>query len=276
MILGLQRLSRADKAFVVAKRDGLGLEIGPSHNLIAPKSKGFNVHVLDHATAGELKKKYEGHGVRLENIEEVDFVWKGQPLTEVVGRSNCYDWIIASHVVEHVPDLIGFLKECESLLKPDGILSLIIPDKRYCFDFFSARSTTGQVLDAWQQKRTRPSPGQVFDYVANSSTRRGKISWKRDWRGGATGLLHTFDQAQALWRQSQSTEEYIDVHCWRFTPKSFRLMLSDLQRLSLLGLEIKTEFGTSGTEFHVSLGKGRGDAHTDRFAALSDIHGERH
>lgn len=68
-------------------------------------------------------------------------------------------------------------------------------------------------------------------------------------------MIHTFDQAQALWVQSISTEDYIDAHCWRFTPSSFRLIVSDLLNLGLIGLEIKAEFNTIGCEFYVSLGK---------------------
>ncbi|WP_348653156.1 hypothetical protein [uncultured Sulfurimonas sp.] len=56
-------------------------------------------------------------------------------------------------------------------------------------------------------------------------------------------------------KQSLSSSDYIDVHCWRFTPTSFRLLISDLQKLGLINLEIKSEFDTTGCEFYVALGK---------------------
>jgi SAM-dependent methyltransferase len=140
------RASREDKVFHLLDKTGLGLEIGPSHNPIAPKKKGFNVHILDHVSRAELRNKYQGHGVNLDNIEEVDFVWHGEPLQRLIGQIGCYDWIIASHVIEHVPDFISYLQQCEELLKPYGILSLVIPDKRYCFDYFSSSSSTGNML----------------------------------------------------------------------------------------------------------------------------------
>lgn len=265
-------ISREEKAFHLLDKTGLGLEIGPSHNPIAPKKKGFNVHILDHATADQLREKYKGHeihGVKLENIEEVDFVWHGEPFQELIGKTGCYDWIIASHVIEHVPDLISYLQQCEVLLKPAGILSLVIPDKRYCFDYFSSSSSTGNVLDAYAEKRVRPSHGQIFDHFANASKRNGNIAWSADGHGGADGLLHTFTQAQALWNQSVSTVDYIDVHCWRFTPASFRLLVSDLLCLGLIGLEIEAEFDTTGCEFYVSLGKKAGaPVKLDRLATL--------
>lgn len=268
----LGKTSREEKVFHLLDQTGLGLEIGPSHNPVAPKKKGFNVHILDHATAAQLREKYKGHeiyGVKLENIEEVDFVWHGESFQELIGKTGCYDWIIASHVIEHVPDLISYLQQCEALLKPTGILSLVIPDKRYCFDYFSSSSSTGDVLDAYAEKRVRPSPGQIFDHFANASKRNGRIAWSPGERGGADELMHTFAGAQTQWVQSVTTTDYIDAHCWRFTPASFRLLVSDLLDIGLIGLEIKAEFDTTGCEFYVSLGKKVGSpVKLDRLAAL--------
>jgi predicted SAM-dependent methyltransferase len=263
------RSSREEKVFHLLDKKGLGLEIGPSHNPIAPKIKGFNVHILDHASASDLRRKYQGHEINLDNIEEVDFVWHGETFQELIGKTGCYDWIIASHVIEHVPNFISYLQQCEALLKPAGILSLVIPDKRYCFDYFSSSSSTGNVLDAYAENRVRPSHGQVFDHIANASKRNNNIAWGEDGLGGADELVHTFAEAQEHWASSVSTSDYIDVHCWRFTPSSFRLLISDLQSLGLIGLEIKAEFDTTGCEFYVSLGKKVGAAvKLDRLATL--------
>lgn len=263
---------REERVFQLIDKKGLGLEIGPSHNPIAPKKKGFNVHILDHASAAELRDKYKGHGVNLDNIEEVDFVWRGESLQELIGKTGCYDWIIASHVIEHVPDMIAYLQQCEALLKPEGVLSLVIPDKRYCFDYFCSSSSTGNVLDAYAEKRVRPSHGQIFDYMANASRRNGNIAWASDGLGGANELAHTFAEAKAHWAKSISTTDYMDAHCWRFTPASFRLLISDLQGLGLVHLEIKAEFDTKGCEFYVSLSKKVGaSVELDRLAALQVV-----
>ena len=267
------KMSREDKALHALNRKGLGLEVGPSHNPIAPKKRGFNVHILDHASAEDLRIKYKGHDVDLDNIEEVDFVWTGQPLSELIGRTACYDWIIASHVIEHVPDLLTFLQQCEVLLKADGVLSLVIPDKRYCFDHFSPPTSTGHLLDACAERRTRPSQGQVFDFFANASKRDGNITWGPG-GGGADALAHSFADAKAIWTLSRSGSEYVDVHCWRFTPASFRLLLADLQALGFIGLGIKAEFDTTGCEFYVSLGKGCDPTRLERLDTLRRLKAE--
>ena len=83
------QLTRVEKALFLVDRNGIGLEIGPSFNPIAPKKAGFNVEVLDHATKEELVEKYKSHnGVNVENIEQVDFVWQGEPLDEIIGRKG--------------------------------------------------------------------------------------------------------------------------------------------------------------------------------------------
>lgn len=247
-------MSRVDKAMSQLDKRGLGLEIGPSHNPVAPKSKGFNVHILDHLDTNALRNKYKDHGVKIENIEEVDFVWRGEPLHELIGQQSHYDWIIASHVIEHVPDLVSFFQQCETLLKPNGKLSLIIPDKRYCFDYLNPLSKTGDLLDSFQEKRTRPSVGKVFDHISNACKRNGNIAWAADATGDLS-LVHSIEQAQTLWKQASISEDYIDVHCWRFTPESFYLILSDLNILKLTYLGIVKEFKTTGCEFYVTLGK---------------------
>lgn len=255
--------SRIDKALSMVDRKGLGLEIGPSHNPIAPKKAGFNVRILDHATQAELIAKYRGHGVNLDNIEEVDYVWHGEPLCELVGDEPRYDWIIASHVIEHTPDLVDFLQQCERLLKPDGILSLVIPDKRYCFDYFRWPSSTGDVLQAYFEKRRRHTPGTVFDYFSMASSLNGNIAWGQN-QSGAIALIHTLAEAKNMMEASAQGSEYVDVHQWRFTPASLRLILSDLQALHLVTLSEISSFDTTGCEFFMSLAKSTQHPTTDR------------
>jgi predicted SAM-dependent methyltransferase len=73
-----------------------------------------------------------------------------------------FDGVIASHVIEHFPDLLGFFLAAERMLKPDGILSLVVPDKRFCFDYFQSVSLTGDVHDAHSEQRSRHTRKTAF------------------------------------------------------------------------------------------------------------------
>ena len=235
------------------------------------------MQIVDYLDQEGLREKFTGQGhpgAGPENIEAVDFVWRGQSLTDLIGKQACYDWIIASHVIEHVPDLVSLLQQCQALLKSSGRLSLIIPDQRYCFDHFISLSRTGDILDAYEQKRTRATPGQVFDYFAGTCTRGGAIAWSQE-LGGEFALVTPLEEAASRWRQASTGNDYIDIHCWRFTPDSFRLLIADLNRLGLIDLAIVREFDTAGCEFHVTLAPGRDPHPLDRLEALQKIaHGD--
>ncbi|MGH8191041.1 MAG: hypothetical protein ACREP2_06310 [Rhodanobacteraceae bacterium] len=183
--------------------------------------------------------KYRDADVNIDNIEDVDFVWHGEPLPETVGKRDWYDWIIASHVIEHTPDFVGFLVGCQTLLRSTGRLILVVPDKRYCFDHFQSLTSTGEVLDAHDLGRTRASPGRVFDHFANATMKgkRGVLSWHRH-APGSLRFVHDLDSARNAWLGARKDETYLDVHNWRFTPDSFRLVVGDLRELGLIELEL--------------------------------------
>ncbi len=261
---------RVEKALSVIDKSGLGLEIGPSYNPLAPRKLGYNVHILDHLNASQLREKYANGAQDIRNIEEVDFVWKGEKFADLIGNKSCYDWIVASNVIEHVPDFIGFLQQCRGLLKPSGVLSLVIPDKRYCFDYFSQLDLTDSFLDAFYEQRTKPTPGQVFSYFSNYTIRDSFVAWHPGYTGDIK-LRYTFDYAKEMCDKAISHDDYIDVHCWRFIPESFRLIISDLNKLGLLGMSIVKEFDTEGFEFHVTLGKGAPESAENRLQMLAQI-----
>jgi predicted SAM-dependent methyltransferase len=265
-------LTREGKILSEIDKNGIGLEIGPSHRPIASKKNSYNVHIVDHLDKSGLIKKYTNHNVNIDNIEEVDFVWTGHPLSKLINKSSHYDWIIASHVIEHIPDLISFFQECEVLLKPDGIISLAIPDKRYCFDCLNPISSTGEILDAFKEKRITPSPGQVFNHFANAAIRDKNGAWGKN-HHGKIELMHSFTQAKDLWSRACNGIGYIDVHCWRFISENFRLLINDLKELGLINLSIIREFDTVDCEFYVSLAKYEVESQSlnERHLVLSDI-----
>jgi SAM-dependent methyltransferase len=241
-----------DRREVVLKHlnlGGLGLEIGPAYSPLVPKSEGYRVETVDHVDARDLREKYRELDVS--RIEEVDYVTGGRSLFDAVGQPGRYDYIVASHLIEHVPDMLGLLKDCERLLKPDGRVSLVVPDKRYCFDVFQGLTTTGQVLQAHADRACRPNPGVVFDYYANFGKRGDEIAWRAD-DTMELQLPHSLATAKALFEKSCSTDEYTDAHVWRFVPSSFRLIVSDLHAIGEISMRELSFAAPGGFEFFVT------------------------
>jgi SAM-dependent methyltransferase len=252
-------MSRDDFLRSLIDLDGFGLEIGPSVGPLVKKSSGAKVEVVDHTDAAGLRNHYkDNETVNLANIEEVDYVVQGRSMYEAIAKGHYYDYIVASHVIEHTPDMLGFLKDCEKLLKDTGILLLAVPDKRHCFDVFQPLTSTGSVLQAHIDGRTRPTLGSIFDDRAYNALRNGQIGWPI----GAAGELRFYmelDEAKSQLAAARRDPGYVDVHIWRFVPSSFRLILNDLYEFGEVTLREDRFFGSVGNEFYVTLSPhGRG------------------
>ncbi len=252
---------------------GQGLEIGPSHSPIAPKKEGYRVHIIDHMSREQLREKYKSHQVELSNIEDVDFVWKGESYADLSGKRKFYDWIIASHVIEHTPDLIAFLINCDEVLKDDGAISLAIPDKRFCFDHFRPITGLGQIIDAYLQKNSLHSAGTVAEYFLNVVSRAGSIAWD-PYASGEYNSVHTLEDARNGFDRVMAKKEYIDVHAWCFTPHAFRLIMHDLHSLGLIQLREVAFFPTEGFEFYITLGRRGNGVNMSRLDMLKIIEAE--
>jgi hypothetical protein len=215
------------------RRDSKVLELGPSISPMAPRSGGWNVTVVDHASQEELIEKYRNDvHVNVANIERVDHVWRGGALHEAIPRKlhGTYDVLIASHVIEHIPDPIAFFNSAAKLVNPGhGVLALAVPDKRWCFDALKQVSTTGQMLEAHLQRRQRHSAATRFDASAYVVFDGNRTSWGREPLPDLylpDTLDHAFQEFQA-W-SADPDAPYVDCHAWHFTPASFQLNILEL------------------------------------------------
>lgn len=242
-------LSREDKILSHIDKKLKGLEIGPSHRPIAAKKAGFNVKIIDHLSKEGLIEKYKNHNLDLEAIEYVDYVWDGELLSEFIQER--FDWIIASHVIEHTPDLVGFLNECGNLLNENGVLSLAIPDKRYCFDHDRELTPLSRIIDALGNKIH--TAGTVAEYYLKVVSKNSNIAWSGD-SEGVYKRLHTVQNAiDGI--ELVKKGKYIDVHAWVFVPESFAQLIEDLVNLKLINIEVFHTFPTDGHEFYVTMKK---------------------
>ncbi len=251
---GPHSMNRKEKALRHINKKGRGIEIGPSHNPLAPKKEGYKVHIIDHMSRDKLIAKYKDHHLNLENIEDVDFVWQGETYLELTGTSKHYDWIIASHVIEHAPDLICFLNDCDSILKDDGVISLVVPDKRYCFDHYRPITGISKIIDSHFSKNKIHTPGTAAEYYLNVVSKSGSIAWNSS-TAGEYKFVHSLRDALQGMKSVLNEKAYLDVHAWCFVPHSFRLIIHDLYCLGFIPFQEVGFFPTEGCEFYVTLGR---------------------
>ena len=245
----------------------LGIEIGPFHSPICPKSQGYNCLVVDAFSRDQLLKDYANDPYvmeRADSIEEVDIVTM-EPLGEaleiyaqkIYARTSTVqatlDYIVSSHNFEHQPNPIRFLRDAEQYIRPGGHLVMAIPIASRCFDCFQPLSRTGELIDAFYQQKRKPSVGNVFDHQASSS----KLIDKE----GINDLTYEFDKVMmdtfagsiddTIFEKMREAADvsYIDSHCWRFNPYHFELVFSDVKACGLIKYLSISEIITQGSEF---------------------------
>jgi predicted SAM-dependent methyltransferase len=255
-----------DKVFAFVDIDTMrGLEIGALHHPRLPVDHP-NSHFLDHATADELRAKYAQDpnltAQQKAAIVDVDYVCQpGMTLRDAVRGDAPFDFVVASHVIEHIPNPIGWLQQLAEIVRPGGIVSLAVPDKRYCFDARRAVTTAAQWVDAYLRDLDQPSYEQIYDFEVNYV---GDVvdGWKL-WAGVDPARLQREDvddpdmYAYMRCLARRDHDEYIDLHCSTFTPESFVEVFDTAVKLRLMPLEILEVFPTEApsTEFYVALAR---------------------
>jgi SAM-dependent methyltransferase len=244
------------------------LEFGPLNRPKIRTEHGAEVYYIDHATLEELKSKYPGDA-SMQGVElmPIHFVADGRPLRLLTKEAGEFDLVVASHVIEHVPDLIGWLKDAVSVLKVGGVLALVVPDKRFTFDILRPLATHREIVAAHTEARSRPGLRCIMDHFANVTD----VSHVETW--------HLWDDYTIADRipyvhgpefldiaaKHYAEGRYIDVHCWVFTPWSFIGLIGWMCRDYGLDVDLSYLITTQerGLDFNIRLTRTSGGTSTD-------------
>jgi len=249
-------MRRARLMGLVDVSKGRGLEIGPLHSPITTDVE--DVRYVDVFSQDQLRANYaHDPSVNLSDIPEIHFTLSSpegiRSLSEAVRPAAPFSWAAASHVVEHVPDIISWLAEIAENLVDGGQLLLVVPDRRFTFDILRPSTTVGQMLQAHELRETVPSVRAVYDMFRTIVTVGARDAWEgtvpsqEDRIHDLAGTMHQVQRAR--------DGEYVDCHVWTFTPASFVEQINELGRLEMCDFVVETIVATpqNDIEFNVVL-----------------------
>lgn len=235
-----------------------GLEIGALCAPVATRDVA-DVCYVDVQSTEDLAAHYRGDpAVPAELLVDVDVALYAdgrlRSIAAATAGAGPFGWGVASHVVEHVPDLVGWLADLAAALQDDGLLALVVPDRRYTYDDRRPATTTGQLLAAHLRHDQRPSVRAVYDHFSATVT----YPTHELWRGGRPGPEHRANPREVLTdvlRRHRETDEYIDCHTWVFHPREFVAQMAELAGLGMLDFVIDQVITTpvDELEFYVVL-----------------------
>ncbi len=239
--------------------EGTGLEIGPLAAPIVPRAER-DVRYVDVFDQAALRERYhDDPSVPCEDIPVIDFALTTGDgvvtLAEAAKEAAPYSYVVACHVIEHVPDVVAWLRDIAALLADDGLLVLVVPDKRHCFDYYREQTSVGQMLHAAEDGDLTPSLRAVYDHFRTMVT----VSSVDTWRGRppdelSRARVYTLEETLAEVQRARSGQ-YVDCHVWTFTPEVFVEQLTELAVLGLSDFVIEALLPTpeEALEFYVVL-----------------------
>jgi hypothetical protein len=207
------------------------LEIGPFCN---PAVKGPNVRYFDVLDRRALIERAKEFGLPFSECPHIDYI---SPTGDLSIVHDNFDFVVACHSLEHQPDLIRHLTDVERILSPRGAYFIVVPDKRYCLDFFLTESTIADVVDAHARGLTVHSLGSVIEHRALITHNEHEAHWRGEHGVPKMETDQGVSLRAAISEYEAANGAYIDVHAWQFTPGSFRTLLQDIKALNYSELD---------------------------------------
>jgi predicted SAM-dependent methyltransferase len=237
------QLSRNDKLRKFCNiSSGVGLEIGPLSIPIVRKDEGI-IYYVDRFSTEQLKEKYKSaKWLEIGNIVPVDFIIEEISYEDIQSEVKTIDYIIASHILEHCPNPLGWLRCLAKIIQPKGIISLAIPDRRYTFDYYRRETTLAQLLAYDLEGLTKPSIEQVLDCFMNICKVDTKAAWILDYSALKPEKQHEFHSADDIIKLIEREGNDAYTHCTVWTFESFCEIFPQAMKIANIPLEISCSY----------------------------------
>lgn len=202
---GYQRRRLALLSSNIQLSESRGLEVGASDLPTVPKTVG-SCRYADFRTAKEMVELWN---LPAETVCHVDYLLtRNRGILEQI--PDRFDYIVACHVLEHVPDVITYINDLKSLLDqgPGKAILLTLPDKRATLDG-TRPSTTIERLLAYHYNQIKYP---LFDHV---------LEFHRHWAGYGNGggplpIAEAYEFTERNWKSGEA-----DAHCHVWEDKEF-------------------------------------------------------
>ena len=172
---------------------GSGIELGPGHHPFELPLPGVHVTYVDRWHGQESQGLFpQVHGAFKEPDVVADF--NTDRLSAIDDGSQ--DFVVASHLLEHLAEPIGFLAEIHRVLRLGGVTLILLPDRHRTKDLKRTPTALSHLVSEFETGTTEVSDAHLIDFLED--------------RGIELGATQN-EQQETLDRHRKRS---IHVHCW--------------------------------------------------------------
>lgn len=180
---------------------GSGIELGPGHHPFPLPLPGVKIRYVDRWLPDESRALFPELATE-----------QGIPIPDVVANFDTdrlaalpdasEDFVICSHVLEHLADPIGLLNDMHRVVRPEGTVLILLPDRRRTFDRDRAPTTLDHLVAEYHAQVTTVDDEHILDFLRGVDKYLG--------HGSASYELALRDPAHLELHRNRS----VHVHCW--------------------------------------------------------------
>jgi SAM-dependent methyltransferase len=233
-------ISVPERTRIASQLVGEGIEVGPGGQPF-PVTRRARVRYVDRWTPDEARVLYPE--VPDEAFLEPDVVANLDVEKLHAFPTSSLDFVVASHVLEHLADPLGFLAEVHRVLRPGGLAVVLLPDRRRTFDKTRQPTPLAHLVEDLTSSTTSVADYHIEDFLEFADRGASFTTWPAN--AGRAEFLE--------WHRQRS----IHVHCW--TEREFHQVLLFAVVGLGLGWEIvdRLTLADDGMEFGYVLRKPR-------------------
>ncbi|HEY3842373.1 MAG TPA: methyltransferase domain-containing protein [Acidimicrobiales bacterium] len=180
---------------------GSGIELGPGHSPYAPLPHGTSVRYVDRWQPEQNSSLFrelggDAHFPRPDVVANFDV----DRLDDFPDQSE--DFVICSHVLEHVANPIALLRDIYRVLRPGGTLLLLLPDRHRTFDSTRVPTSLAHLVVEFEKDVTEVDDLHIEEFLDHTNIGEGQT----------TSVPEDPEERRALFELHRRRS--IHVHCW--------------------------------------------------------------
>lgn len=180
---------------------GSGLELGPGHAPLPLQIPGVSVRYVDRWLPEENRHLFpELASEDTFPTPEILANFDVDRLRPVADQSQ--DFIICSHVLEHLAEPIGFLDEIHRVLRPGGVVLILLPDRRRTWDRDREPTSLDHLVSEFRSHVTEVDDAHILEFLRSTEK----------YVEGGYGLSESGPPDPSYLEQHRRRS--IHVHCW--------------------------------------------------------------